>query len=289
MNLTNLQAQRANFQLFPFHMVTPSPWPLFISFSLLILTMGSVVYFHGYASPFGDSGFSLLLLGLISTCLCMALWLRDVVTEGTFLGDHTIAVQKGLSLGMVFFILSEVFFFISIFWALFNSSLSPDVTLGGQWPPVGIQSINPFELPLLNTVLLLTSGATVTYSHHAVINKNRAGAISGLILTVVLAVVFTVCQGIEYYNAPFSIADGVYGSTFFLSTGFHGLHVIVGTIMLAVSLGRMIQYHFTNTHHVGYESSILYWHFVDVVWLFLFVSVYWYLSLIHIWRCRRRG
>jgi len=281
-NLANLQAQRNQFQLFPFHMVTASPWPMFISFSLLILTMGSVVYIQGYASPFGGSGISLVLLGFISTALCLALWLRDVVTEGTFLGDHTIPVQKGLSLGMVFFIITEVFFFISIFWALFHSSLSPDVTLGGQWPPVGIESINPFELPLLNTILLLTSGATVTYSHHAVINKNRAGAISGLILTVVLATVFTICQGIEYYNAPFAISDGVYGSTFYLSTGFHGIHVIVGTIMLAVSLGRMIQYHFTSTHHVGYESSILYWHFVDVVWLFLFVSVYWYGGLIQI-------
>ena len=275
-NLTNLQALRPNFQYHPFHMVTPSPWPLFISFSLLILTLGSVVYFQGYTSPFGDSGFSLVLLGLITVSFCMALWLRDVVTEGTFLGNHTLAVQKGLTLGMVLFIISEVFFFLSIFWALFHSSLSPGVELGGQWPPAGIESINPFELPLLNTLLLLTSGATVTYAHHALMNKNRTVAISGLFLTIVLAVLFTFCQGIEYINAPFTIADGVYGSTFFLSTGFHGFHVIVGTIMLAVSLARLIQYHFTNTHHVGYESGILYWHFVDVVWLFLFVSVYWY-------------
>lgn len=276
LNLNSLQVQRAKFQFHPFHMVTPSPWPLFISFSLLILTMGAVVYFNGYASPFGDSGIVLVLLGFISTAFCMALWLRDVVTEGTFLGDHTIAVQKGLNLGMLLFILTEVFFFVSIFWALFHSSLSPAVELGGQWPPQGIESINPFELPLLNTILLLSSGATVTYSHHALINKNRKGAISGLVLTVLFATVFTVCQGIEYINAPFTIADGAYGSTFFMSTGFHGFHVIVGTIMLVVSLARLVQYHFTNTHHVGYESSILYWHFVDVVWLFLFVSVYWY-------------
>nr|AUN28137.1 cytochrome c oxidase subunit 3 [Malassezia obtusa] len=274
--LTQLQAQRPKFQFHPYHMVTVSPWPLFVSFSLLILTSGSVTYFNGYASPFGDSGIVLVFLGLISTILCSGLWFRDIVTEGTFLGDHTFKVQKGLTMGMALFILSEVMFFVSIFWAVFNSCLSPDIQLGGQWPPMGIESINPFELPLLNTLLLLTSGATVTYSHHAVLNKNRAGAISGLFLTIVLAVVFTYCQGIEYMNAPFSISDGVYGSTFFMSTGFHGFHVIIGTLMLSVCLGRMIQYHFTNTHHVGYESSILYWHFVDVVWLFLFVSVYWF-------------
>lgn len=274
--LTQLQSQRSQFQFHPYHMVTVSPWPLFVSFSLLILTSGAVTYFNGYASPFGDSGIVLVLLGFLSTSMCSALWFRDVVTEGTFLGDHTFQVQKGLTLGMTLFIVSEVMFFFSIFWAVFNASLSPDVELGGQWPPVGIEAINPFELPLLNTVLLLTSGATVTYSHHALINKNRAGAISGLILTIVLAVVFTFCQGIEYINAPFTISDGVYGSTFFMSTGFHGLHVIVGTIMLSVSLGRLVQYHFTNTHHIGYESSILYWHFVDVVWLFLFVVVYWF-------------
>ena len=274
--LSQLQLERPKFQFHPYHMVTVSPWPLFVSFSLLILTSGAVTYFNGYTSPFGDSGIVLVVLGFICTSLSAGLWFRDIVTEGTFLGDHTFKVQKGLSIGMALFILTEVMFFVSIFWALFNSCLSPDVELGGQWPPMGIESISPFELPLLNTVLLLSSGATVTYSHHAVLNKNRAGAITGLVLTVLLAVVFTYCQGIEYMNAPFSISDGVYGSTFFMSTGFHGFHVIVGTLMLAVSLGRLIQYHFTNTHHVGYESAILYWHFVDVVWLFLFVSVYWF-------------
>ena len=274
--LTQLQSERPKFQLHPYHMVTVSPWPLFVSFSLLILTSGSVTYFNGYPSPFGDSGIVLVAIGFICTSLSAGLWFRDIVTEGTFLGDHTFKVQKGLSLGMALFIVTEVMFFFSIFWALFNSCLSPDIELGGQWPPMGIEAISPFELPLLNTILLLSSGATVTYSHHAVLNKNRAGAITGLVLTVLLAVVFTYCQGIEYINATFSISDGVYGSTFFMSSGFHGFHVIVGTLMLTVSLGRLIQYHFTNTHHVGYESAILYWHFVDVVWLFLFVSVYWF-------------
>ena len=275
-SILNLQNDRSKFQFHPYHIVTPSPWPLFVSFSLLILTIGSAIYFNGYATPFGDSGLSLVILGFLTTIGSITLWFRDVITEGTFLGDHTIKVQKGLTLGMIMFILTEVCFFVSIFWALFHSSLSPSVELGGQWPPVGIESINAFELPLLNTILLLTSGATVTYSHHALISKNRTGAIVGLILTLILSTTFTYCQYVEYSNAPFSISDVVYGSTFYMSTGFHAIHVIVGTLMLAVSLGRLIQYHFTNTHHVGYESSILYWHFVDVVWLFLFVSVYWF-------------
>ena len=158
----------------------------------------------------------------------------------------------------------------------FHSSLSPTVELGSQWGPVGITALSPLAVPLLNTLLLVSSGATVTYAHHAMFNKSRTGAILGLILTVVLALVFTALQGLEYDAAGFTIADGAYGSVFYFSTGFHGLHVIIGTIFLAVGLGRVILYHFTSSHHMGLESGILYWHFVDVVWLFLYVSVYWW-------------
>lgn len=194
----------------------------------------------------------------------------------TFQGHHTFAVQKGLSLGFVLFVVSEVFFFISIFWAFFHSSLSPTVELGAHWPPAGIETLNPWEVPLLNTVILLSSGATVTYAHHSLIQGNRAGVIYGLIATVVLAAVFTGFQGFEYYNAPFTFSDGVYGSTFYMATGFHGIHVIIGTIFLTVGLFRVLSYHLTDHHHLGFEQAILYWHFVDVVWLFLFISVYWW-------------
>ena len=260
----------------PFHLVTTSPWPLLTSFALLILTSATVIYFNGYQSPFGGSGLSLLFLGLITTVGAMILWFRDVITEGTFLGDHTYVVQKGITMSVGLFILSEVFFFVSVFWAFFHSSLSPTVELGSQWPPLGIPTINPFELPLLNTVLLLSSGATVTYAHHSLIQGNRYGVILGTLMTLIFAVLFTICQGIEYYNAGFTIADGTYGSTFFFSTGFHGIHVLVGTAFIAVAFFRMLSYHLTDHHHLGFEASILYWHFVDVVWLFLFVSIYWW-------------
>jgi len=273
---TNSVMLPTQFQAQPFHLVTPSPWPLLTSFAMLILTVGGVMYFNGYATPLGLSPLSLVILGFLATSGAMTLWFRDVITEGTFLGDHTFPVQKGITLGVALFIISEVFFFLSIFWAFFHSSLSPTVELGAQWPPVGIPTINPFELPLLNTVLLLSSGATVTYAHHSLIQGNRRGAILGTILTLVLATLFTICQGIEYSNAGFTIADGVYGSTFFFSTGFHGIHVLVGTAFIAVAFFRMLGYHLTDHHHLGFEGSILYWHFVDVVWLFLFISVYWW-------------
>lgn len=267
---------RSQFQGQPFHLVTPSPWPLLTSFTLLILTSGTVIYFNGYANPLGGSGIVLVAIGFITTVASITLWFRDVVTEGTFLGDHTFPVQKGITMGIGLFIVSEVFFFVSVFWAFFHSSLSPAVELGAQWPPAGIAPINPFELPLLNTILLLSSGATVTYAHHSLIQGNRRGALLGTIMTVLFAVLFTACQGIEYANAGFTIADGVYGSTFFFSTGFHGIHVIIGTAFIAVGLFRIISYHLTDHHHLGFEASILYWHFVDVVWLFLFISVYWW-------------
>jgi cytochrome c oxidase subunit 3 len=163
-------------------------------------------------------------------------------------------------MGVALFIVSEVFAFVSVFWAFFHSSLAPTIELGSQWPPVGIEAVSAFELPLLNTILLLSSGATVTYSHHALIQGNRRAAINGLILTIVLALAFTACQGIEYYNTSFSMSDSVYGTVFFASTGLHGMHVLVGSLFLLVGLFRLINYHLTDSHHLGYESAILYWH-----------------------------
>ncbi len=268
-------APRHAFQFHPYHLVDPSPWPLLTSFALLTLTLSAVMYFNGYGASLGGGG-TLLTLGFLATLFAMILWFRDVAAEGSYLGNHTFAVQKGLNLGVALFIVSEVFFFISIFWAYFHSALAPTVELGAHWPPAGIDPLNPFEIPLLNTIILLSSGATVTYAHHSLIQGNRKGVLLGIILTVVLAFIFTGLQGLEYYEAPFTISDGAYGSTFFFATGFHGIHVIIGTLFIAVAFFRILSYQLTDHHHLGFESSILYWHFVDVVWLFLYVSIYWW-------------
>jgi len=257
------------FQYFPFHLVDPSPWPILLSFSLLNLTIGAVAYMHGFSY-----GGSILTLGFILTTYGMILWFRDVVIEASYLGHHTTEVKHGLMLGVLLFIVSEVFAFLSVFWAFFHSSLSPSIEIGGSWPPVGITPLDPFAIPLLNTFLLLSSGAFITYGHHALIAGNRKAAIDGVILTIILAVIFTALQYFEYSEAGFTISDGVYGSAFYASTGLHGFHVIIGTIFIAVALMRIINYQLTTKHHNGFEASILYWHFVDVVWLFLFVAVY---------------
>jgi len=205
---------RAQFQSHPYHMVEPSPWPLLTSFAVLSMMIGAVLYFNGIAH--GDV---LLTLGLVSTVFSFTLWFRDITTEGTYLGDHTLIVQKGLTMGVALFIVTEAFFFMSIFWAYFHSSLSPTVELGSHWPPAGIEALNPFALPLMNTILLLSSGATVTYAHHALIEGNRKATILGVAMTLVLASVFTALQGVEYMNAGFTIADGTYGTCFFFATG----------------------------------------------------------------------
>lgn len=268
---TALSMPRALFQSHPYHLVEFSPWPILMANAVFSMMAGGVLYMHGIAH-----GFTFLILGFLATLFAFILWFRDVTTEGTYLGDHTLVVQKGLTMGVSLFILSEVFFFISIFWAYFHSSLAPTVELGSQWPPRGITALNPMTVPLLNTILLLSSGATVTYAHHALIEGNRGAAILGGALTIVLALVFTGLQGLEYVEADFTIADGVYGSCFFFSTGFHGFHVIIGTLFIAVGLYRIIAYHYTAEHHIGLESAILYWHFVDIVWLFLYAAVYWW-------------
>jgi cytochrome c oxidase subunit 3 len=267
--ITTGTLRNKNYQYFPFHLVDPSPWPILVSFSILSMTIGGVMYMHGF-----NNGGLLLNLGLILTVSGMTLWFKDIIVESTLLGCHTKEVKTGLILGFVLFLLTEVFAFLSVFWAFFHSSLAPTIEIGGSWPPVGITPLDPFSIPLLNTLLLLSSGAFVTYGHHALIGGDRRGAIVGTFLTVVLAVIFTALQYFEYSEAAFSMSDSVYGSAFYASTGLHGMHVIIGTIFIIVGLYRIYNYQLTSTHHVGHEAGILYWHFVDIVWLFLFMAVY---------------
>lgn len=254
-----------------YHLVDPSPWPIFTALALFVTPVGAVMYMHGY---FG--GGLILSFGLSMITYSLFVWCRDVVREATYQGHHTSAVQVGLRYGMLLFILSEIVFFVAFFWAFFHSSLAPTVEIGAIWPPKGIQVLNPWEIPFLNTIILLSSGASVTWAHHAILAGYRTQAITALSITILLAVVFTAFQGYEYLEAPFTISDGIYGSTFYLSTGFHGLHVIIGTLFLSVCLYRLLSFHFTKQHHFGFEAAAWYWHMVDVIWLFLFVCVYYW-------------
>jgi len=260
-----------NFQRHPFHLVDPSPWPMFASMMAFTMVSAGVMWFHGYSL-----GGWTLTLGGIGVLLGMFVWWRDIIREATFEGWHTNMVQVGMRYGMMLFITSEVMFFFAFFWAFFHSSLSPTPEIGAVWPPKGIEALSAWEVPLLNTVILLTSGASCTWAHHAIVAGERSQAIIGMIITLILAVFFTALQGFEYVNAAFTISDSVFGSTFFMATGFHGFHVIIGTIFLTVCYFRLIDYHFTKQHHFGFEAAAWYWHFVDVVWLFLFVTIYWW-------------
>lgn len=229
------------------------------------------MYLHGL-----ESGETLSIWGLIITTAAMLFWFKDIIIEGLYLGDHTKVVQKGLTLGIILFIISEAFVFLSVFWAYFHSSLAPTVEMGGYWPPAGITPLDALGIPLGNTILLLSSGASVTYAHHSLIALWRSGAIDGFLITILLALIFTALQVFEYYGTPFTIAHGVFGTCFFSSTGLHGIHVIIGTIFIFLGLVRTILYHFTSTHHVGIGLALLYWHFVDGVWLGLYLSVYYW-------------
>nr|BDN85868.1 cytochrome c oxidase subunit 3 [Microheliella maris] len=255
----------------PFHIIDPSPWPLVTSTSAFTTLVGAVMYFHMY-----EGGSFVLTCGLIALVSSMFYWWRDVIRESTFEGRHTSKVQQGLRYGMILFITSEVMFFVAFFWAFFHSSLAPAIQIGAIWPPKGIEVLNAFEVPLLNTFILLLSGATITWAHHAILAGKREESIYGLIATVTLALLFTTLQAVEYNEAAFNISDSVYGSTFYMATGFHGFHVIVGTLFITVCLYRQMKYHFTKQHHFGFEAAAWYWHFVDVVWLFLFVAIYWW-------------
>ncbi|MBX6321819.1 MAG: cytochrome c oxidase subunit 3 [Rhodospirillaceae bacterium] len=259
--------QGAAGQKHPYHLVEPSPWPVVGSISALVLAVGLVLFMHHY-TPW------VLPVGVVMVLATMFLWWRDVVREATYQHLHTRIVQLGLRYGMLLFIASEVMFFAAFFWAYFSSALNPTEAIGGVWPPKGILTFDPFEIPLLNTLVLLTSGVTVTWAHHALREGDRRGTLQGLGLTVLLGLCFTALQVYEYRHAPFGFRDGIYPSTFFMATGFHGFHVIVGTIFLCVTWFRAYRGHFKPDHHFGFEAAAWYWHFVDVVWLFLFVSIY---------------
>jgi cytochrome c oxidase subunit 3 len=258
-------------QKHPFHLVDPSPWPLVTSTAAFIVTTSAVLYIHGFSG--GSYYFFFSLLYLIFAIL---IWWRDIIREGTFEGQHTSIVQLGLRFGIILFIVSEVIFFVAFFWAFFWSALAPTPEIGSVWPPKGIETINAWEIPFLNTAILLSSGASVTWAHHSIVVGNKKDASLALLITVSLAIVFTLFQLFEYKHAGFTIADGIYGSTFFIATGFHGFHVLIGTLFLIVCFIRLIHYHFTKQHHFGFEAAAWYWHFVDVVWLFLFISIYWW-------------
>ena len=263
----------------PYHLVNPSPWPIIGAAAALVLAVGALMFMHEL-----EGGVWVLVVGSIMTLAIMAVWWRDVINEGEHQGHHNSIVQLGLRYGMVLFIASEVMFFLAWFWAFFDASIYAGEAIqesrvafsGGHWPADGVEVFNPWHLPLLNTIILLTSGTTVTWAHHALKENKRNGLIWGLVLTVILGVLFTCIQAYEYAHAGFGFTDGIYSSTFFMATGFHGAHVIIGSIFLMVCLARSIAGHFKPDHHFGFEAAAWYWHFVDVVWLFLFFAIYWW-------------
>nr|YP_010274436.1 cytochrome c oxidase subunit III [Ricania simulans]UJT96880.1 cytochrome c oxidase subunit III [Ricania simulans] len=253
----------------PFHLVTKSPWPILTSLNIMTSLTGTVIWTTMKKTE-------IMMLGISLTVMCSIIWWRDVIRESTFQGFHTKKVTKGIKLGMIMFITSEVMFFFSFFWSFFHSSLSPNIELGMNWPPKSIKSFNPMEVPLLNTIILLSSGISVTWAHQTIITNKLNKANKSIMITVLMGIYFTILQKWEYSESPFTIADSIYGSTFFMMTGFHGIHVIIGTIFLMVCFTRTKKMHFSNSHHMGFEAAAWYWHFVDVVWLFLYISVYWW-------------
>ncbi|NOT42252.1 MAG: cytochrome c oxidase subunit 3 [Alphaproteobacteria bacterium] len=261
-----------------YHLVQPSAWPIIGSVAAFLTAVGAIAYFQTLKEQpplFGVlSGWWLLVLGLLMLVYTFIGWWRDVIKESVVNGDHTPVVKLHLRYGMILFIASEVMFFVAWFWAYFNAAFFPNAINLPAWPPVNIATFDPWDIPLLNTLVLLTSGTTVTWAHHAVQTGDQKGAINGLGITILLGMLFTALQAYEYVHAAFPFAGNVYGATFFMATGFHGFHVIVGTIFLIVCWFRARAGHFTPERHFGFEAAAWYWHFVDVVWLFLFASIY---------------
>lgn len=258
----------------PYHIVRPSIWPLLSSFAGGLLAVGAVMYMHDVTLFGGKVGLKGVYIGLLAVLLCMFFWWKDIIFETIQENVHNKITEIGLRYGMITFIASEVMFFVAFFWAFFNGAFYPTEAIGFVWPPAEIHVLDPFDIPLLMTLILLLSGSTVTWAHHAVMHNNQKDLVTALGLTVALGVLFLGFQVYEYTHLNFGFADSIYSSAFYMATGFHGFHVLVGTIFLAVCWIRAMKGHFTKDQHFGFEAAAWYWHFVDVVWLFLFVAVY---------------
>lgn len=252
-----------------FHILKESPWPLFTSIGVFLMVSGLTFYMHAIIR-----GFLVFLLGIAIIAYCAKSWVLDIIDEATNVGDHTIAVQMGLTSGFLLFIVSEIMLFFGFFWAFFHSSLSPSILLGAQYPPVGITSIPVYMFPLYNTLLLLLSGITVTWLHKAIVLGSTKNSMDSSFFTIGLGLAFFILQMCEYYESPFNYNNSVYGCVFFMLTGLHGFHVFVGIVCLFLCFLRIVLNQFTVKHHNGLIFAIWYWHFVDIVWLFLFVTVY---------------
>lgn len=253
------------------HLIEPSIWPAFGALGALVLTLGFALVFNFYSlGPY------VLIFGVCIILMVMFYWWKDIVAESLLGGSHTLLVQVGLRLGVILFIISEIMFFYAYFWAFFHSSLAPTIEIGCVWPPEGLPVISPFSLPLANTLILLSSGLSITLAHHDIIVGKTYRASIYLFITLLFALLFIGIQGFEYSSSGFDITDGIYGSTFFMLTGFHGFHVMVGTVCITVGFCRILFTQFRREQHIGLEAAIWYWHFVDVVWLFLYLTVYWW-------------
>uniref|UniRef100_A0AAU6PCL9 Cytochrome c oxidase subunit 3 n=1 Tax=Euseius sacchari TaxID=3061191 RepID=A0AAU6PCL9_9ACAR len=256
----------------PFHIVDLSPWPLVNSLNLFNFVFWSLMMFK-YPSPENSMNLSKSIFALILTSF---LWWRDICREGSYQGHHTFKVYKGMKISMLAFISSEIMFFFSFFWAFFHFSLSPEMEISNSWPPLNIEMINPFHLPLLNSIILISSGASVTWCHLAVLNKKYFSSMFSIFLTISLGMLFSSIQMMEYMNMIFCINDNVYGSTFYMLTGFHGAHVLIGTLFLIINMLRIWKSQVNNKHHFSLEAAAWYWHFVDVVWIYLYIFLYWW-------------
>ncbi|MEL6582298.1 MAG: cytochrome c oxidase subunit 3 [Pseudomonadota bacterium] len=263
-----------------YHVLPPSIWPFLAGIFSFVMLFGAVIWMSPNIS---NNHPWLFLIGFVGVLYVMFGWWSDVVSESQA-GDHTPVVQIGLRYGVIMFIISEAMFFVAWFWSFFKHALYPMAGLGpdffpiadeGIWPPVGVETFDPWHLPLINTLILLLSGCAATWAHHAIVHDNdRKAMAQGLVIAVVFGLIFTGMQAYEYTHAHFGFAGDIYGANFFMATGFHGIHVIIGTIFLFVCLMRAYRGHFTADKHVGFEAAAWYWHFVDVVWLFLFASIY---------------